>query len=286
MTDVDTGFRDTTASPKDSCLGLINKRFHNYYSDKKSKALHKVKSELLVVVKIDSRLISICDGKYTVYTINSDRYHALKSLAHLTMAIFFQLTSNDLDTEIGHVEELVESAFDSIDLEISKELKKVTEDFIHKVKQAKHVEATSLLQYSTSLEPIYAKLMMASAMDEAENLKDALAKVLAMHPKNSSQIFTVTMGAHQPRYKELSKLVFQRWLHGMDEHIVNTDHHVRYLEGGCDIEEALNLVSTAIVDREIAQLFLGSAEGLNQDVLGVVAEKAIANVWGEPNGAR
>mgnify|MGYP006204110039 CR=1 FL=1 len=48
---------------------------------------------------------------------------------------------------------------------------------------------------------------------------------------------------------------------------------------GTTLDDAINLIATALADRELAQTFLGHADALEQDVLGLVAEQAIDRCW-------
>jgi hypothetical protein len=54
---------------------------------------------------------------------------------------------------------------------------------------------------------------------------------------------------------------------------------VKYCEGGNSIDDAYELLSTALASSELAHTFLGDQYALNQDVVTQTAERHISQFW-------
>lgn len=272
--------------PAHGPLHSINKAFHEGYTKRKDNIRARVKAgDVLIFVKMGNDLVAICGDERQKYVVNGDKYHHLKAMAHMPVACYFALCEG-LDT---HVLEAVKSWSQQIQVKCSEDhhetsalmvtLKNLIQKFLDANQVGQSICHQSFIDFSTALEPVLAKLLSQSADDEVANLTQCLDDAHALFKRDSADIYLLVFGAHQPRYKEIAKLVFRRWFKDLHEHIIDVDHHVRYSESCENSEDAIDLVVTALADREIAQNFLGSASGLNQDVLGIVAEEAIERHW-------
>jgi hypothetical protein len=271
---------DSKKLPASGTLHDINIAFHEGYEQQQRIIRKRVDSgEVLIIVKMANGLTAVCGEKRQEYLINGSHYHQLKAMAHLPPACYFALTQGKDQQVINAIETWFEQVEAEPSDEVNVELKNATQAFLKINKHTASVCHLSFMDFTKALEPIFAKLLSKSADDEVARLTPCLDEIYQHFNIDSANIFLIVFGAHQPRYKEMAKLVFKRWFSDLHEHIIDVEHHVRYSESGQSIEDAIDLVVTAITDREIAQNFLGTATGLDQDVLGIVANDAIERYW-------
>ena len=279
-------FEDSTHEPTSNPLGDINARFHKLYRQQKDKALRSINNgDIMLICRMDNRLIVKTGPGEQAFTINTTRYHNLKAMSHATLAIYYSLLHATDKKALTQAKNWVNQIRQQEPVELGVQLADITADLLDTVQTTATLSHTVMSQYQLALEPIYAKLMVEAANDEIDSLVKRLQSIGSEHNYPSSKTFMVVCGGHQPRYKALASLIFKRWFKGLQDHIVNYKHHVRYCEGGTCLDDAIALVATAIVDRELAKSMLGSSEALNQDVIGIVAKKAINTYWRE-NGLR
>lgn len=275
-----TDMADARNEPANSPLGDINTAFHKLYSEQKEKVKKQLdKGEVVIVCRMDNRLLVKRGDELREFKINGDYYHELKALAHTTLAAFFTLVNAPGTSSVERVKRWCEQIRTKHTSSVSSQVVFLTEQLLEQVENDKALTHSAIQWYQQALEPVYAELLMLAAKDEMDMLVRTLNQVKEQYDCTSSNMFLVTLGGHQPRYKELSSMVFTRWFADQYAHIVDTDHYVRYCEGGASLDDAVDLVVTAMTDRNLANSMLGTASGLNQDVLGIVAQKAIDNYW-------
>lgn len=273
---------ETRTEPQSSSMGNINEAFHRLYSEKKQEIQRKVdEGQILILCRMDSRLIVKSGAETEEFVINGDHYHTLKALAHSSLAAFYLVTQSTSDLNRNTIHQWLDNIEKEAPRDIGQRMAATTREFLSAVKPGQDISHKVVSEYQRELEPVFAELLMLSAKDELHTLVEILDDIQRRYDYASSEMFLVTLGGHQPRYKELSTLVFTHWFKSQFSHVVNTDHYVRYCEGGSSLDDAVNLVVTAITDRQLSTSMLGSAVSLNQDVLGIVAEKAIAEFWPE-----
>ncbi len=271
---------DTKAEPRSSSLGDINTLFHQLYAEKKKTVLKQVDDgDILLLCRMDNRLIVKAGSDIREFTINGDYYHSLKALAHSTLAVFYMIMNSTSDNTLKEVSFWANQIEQDDTSQIAGRIVSITRKLVTSIEGNQNNSHLAISEYQRELEPVYAELLMLSAKDELTILVDTLNKIKQDYDYASSDTFLVTLGGHQPRYKELSTLIFTRWFNEQFSHVVDTNHYVRYCEGGNSLEDAVNLVVTAITDRQLGNSMVGSAVSLNQDVLGIVANKAMDLFW-------
>ncbi|ABG39439.1 hypothetical protein Patl_0913 [Paraglaciecola sp. T6c] len=271
---------DSIQEPKGNPLGEINAQFHRLYQVEKAKAVASINDgEVMLICRIDSRLIVKAGSKVKEYVINDERYQSLKAMSHGTLAVYYQLCHSVDEATLCQVNRWVSQIRQQAPLSLGKEVADVTMKLLERIEHSNVLPHSAMSLYQQELESIYAKLMTEAVNDEIDNLVSNLERVCSEDDYPSSNIFMIVFGGHQPRYKALALQVFKKWFAGNQRHISNCEHHVRYCEAGESLDDAVDLVATAIVDRELARSTMGYSEALNRDVLSAVAEKAIEEYW-------
>lgn len=274
--------KDSKSEPQGNPLSVLNERFHAGYQAAKCRSIDDIKrGSILLFVRMDSRLFTMCGKDVQEHLINGEKYHSLKAAVHCTLAAFYTLTQADLNNAIVEVRGWVDTLLNESWHQSFPDIAAATDELLNDVETTGALRYSALANYSKRLESVFAKIMMAAADDEISQLVKILDQAYRRCDKESCNIFLVVIGGHQPRYRELSKLVFTKWFNALDGHIVNADHHVRYIEGGESLDDAIELIAAAITDSDLAKLFMGSSDALNQDALGVIAQKAIARFWAD-----
>ena len=279
-TSVNITLQDTKAEPADSAMGEINQLFHLQYAKRKQHFANTIsQGHVLLVVRMDSRLIACCGDSISEYTVNGPGYHRLKALSHSTMAVYYTLLQTPQPDAAALLHNLLAQLKREADNAVGQQLFTATQQLLQAVAYDGTLDQRLILQYSHQLEPVFAQLMLQSAVDETTQLLLHLHKIAEQFGKAIAQTFFVVFGGPQARYRQLAKLVFEKWCQESDDLVVDTSHHIRYYEHGTTLDDAINLIATALADRELGQTFLGHADALEQDVLGMVAEQAIDRCW-------
>ena len=278
--------KDSKQEPSENDLSVLNQQFHKGYKLAKQASIQRIKDgSVMLIVRMDSRLFIMNGEKVDEHLINKERYHSLKAAVHTTLAAFYNLTQNKLCDAISDIKKWTKTLRQELADDTFALIADATDELIVDTQQHGAVRYQALTIYSKQLESVFSIIMMKAADDEIANIVEALDAAYEKYDKSSADIFMVVFGGHQPRYRELAKLVFKKWFNELDGHLVNADHHVRYLEGGESLEDAVNLIATEMTDSELALIFMGSSEALNQDALGVVAQKSLVRYWANRNAS-
>ncbi len=275
---------DTTAEPVGSPLGTINRYFHQHYANRKQHFKDKIKQgKVLLVIRMDSRLMTSCAGEIQQYPINGETYHQLKALAHSTLAAYYSLLHTPLDEAVPFLKNWLAQMQSAPAPAIAGAVTDIISRLLKQVALQKTLGHLQILEYAKMLEPVFGQLLLQSAEDEVTQLHRQLSRIAKKYAFATSDTFFIVMGGPQARSRELAKLVFTKWCNDTDDLLVDTRHHVRYLEGASSIDDAADMIATMMTDAELAQTFLGQVAGLEQDVLGKAAEAVIERSWPKPH---
>jgi hypothetical protein len=123
--------------------------------------------------------------------------------------------------------------------------------------------------FSRSLGPLFDRLVTEATEEEVAALGSVMRRIEdELGEARWAQTFLVVCAGHQPRYKQLTKLFFERWLNARPGATADTRHRVLYAEARNSVDEALDLLATRIVNGRLAEVFLNSPLSMDQDVLG------------------
>lgn len=274
--------RDKSDEPTASALGQINQLFHSQYSAQKKHLREKIiAGEYLLFVRMDDRLIKLKGEDIEQFGINGDEYHKMKAACHLPVAVFFLLSHANSKEKIEQVTELLSQLDQETQPKPVAQMIEIVGSWLAELEDYTNLAYSSISTLARQLEPLFAKLLSHAAHEEIKATVTLLNSIHKQHQTPASHVFLLTIGGHQPRYKQLATLIFKKWYSQLEAHLTNVEHHVMYCEKGESVDDAIDLLVTRLADGEIGQLFLGSTDALNQDVLGVVAEQQIERYWSE-----
>ncbi|QJR79361.1 hypothetical protein CA267_000390 [Alteromonas pelagimontana] len=277
--------QNTDEEPRNSVLGEINVAFHTYYQKRKTQMLENIHAgNYQVIVRMDNRIIVKCGDKVTQHLINNEAYHTIKAVSHLPVLFFYLLSESPIETATLKIEEVLRSLESELESDQPEkqallEICDRTKALLTEMKDEAASQFDCFNQYWQQIEVIEGQLLAKAARLEISQTLSVLNKISAEMELSASRLFLVTLGGHQPRYKQLAKLIFKRWFSENSIQNVDAEHHVHYCEKGQSLEDALDLVATVVTDRELARSLLGSDTALDQDVLGLVAQQEIDRAW-------
>jgi hypothetical protein len=277
---------NTEGMPATSPLGGLNQLFHNQYQRWQEKAAKEIKEGAVpIVIRLDDRLILNHGEHQHVYQINGDRHHELKALSHLPLVVYLTLA----DTE-KNIKDLTQIR---VELEKTQAMLNTLHHYIEPIRLAISNLSDSIkvnegvmaydavIEYARFLKPTFQKMIENAANDEVEQLMSAMLSIKTQVGDEHcwAETFFVICGGHQPRYKQITKLFFERWLMRETKDNMEALHRVIYAESCKTLEEALKLVTSRMVSAKLGDLFLHSPLSLDEDVLGDAGKAAIDRLF-------
>jgi|AZIJ01.1.fsa_nt_gi hypothetical protein len=275
---------DTTKRPDAYPLYDINQHFHDQLEELRTSMRKKLDDgNIPVVVRLDSRLILALGDKRTILNVNDTYFHQLKAVAHLPIMLFLAARNNGdtaaISTEVQEALSQLQNGdcLPPSTLSIMQEaVTSLTDD-----SQWPILEFSAVRQYNEALQPAFQALITQAAKDEVEQTLKALHTLEALvdDDKRWKQTFYVICAGHQPRYKQLAKVLFRRWVFEATASSTEVEQRVLYGESLESVAAALELVATRLVNSDIGDAFLKSPLAMNQDVLGEAGEIAVNNAF-------
>lgn len=275
---------DTTKRPDAYPLHDINQHFHDQLEELRTSMRKKLDDgNIPVVVRLDSRLILALGDKRTILNVNDTYFHQLKAVAHLPIMLFLAARNNGdtaaISTEVQEALSQLQNGdcLPPSTLSIMQDaVTSLTDD-----SQWPILEFSAVRQYNEALQPAFQALITQAAKDEVEQTLKALHTLEALvdDDKRWKQTFYVICAGHQPRYKQLAKVLFRRWVFEATASSTEVEQRVLYGESLESVAAALELVATRLVNSDIGDAFLKSPLAMNQDVLGEAGEIAVNNAF-------
>ena len=278
--------RETADHPLNSSLGAVNQFFHKEYQRWLDKAAHLVRTgQIPILIRLDNRLVLVDGEQQREYAINGNRFHELKALCHLPLAVYLILAGNnedrrDLRDVLANLYQFPASVDD---LKEKTELLKsaVTQLADSIVVNNKILSHEATKKFARQLKPIFNQLVTDAAVDEVAQLMEVTSSIKAKvgDAQKWSRAYFVVCAGHQPRYKQITKKFFERWLLEESHSKLESVHRVIYAEGRSSLEEVLQLVCTRMVSADLGEVFLHSPLSLDEDVLGDAGLAAINKIF-------
>src|ERR1017187_1161008 len=263
-----------------AALTALNDAFRAAYADAKGRVL--ASSGPTLIVNGDNFAL-LRDGRRVEANVGAPIYDPVKTIAHISLAIYVTLTPGDgavaddrLKTLAG-LRELIPSAEASLDtLKLSaatlgrqKQIVAASVAFLDDVAGSRKFARSLLLAFARGMAP----LVMENVTEAARAQLDAThAQVSAwrrdLSPQEWSQLHVVIVGAHMPREDLVVTQYFLRLLHEPRE-----GRRVVYAESLWQEEQALDLLGTHLLDGGVGEAFFGDDMRMHRDLLGDAAKR-------------
>ena len=238
-----------------------------------------------VLVRLDDALVLCFAGERETLEVDDTRYHELKAVSHLVPGLALHLLHAQEralpgidEAEMGEIERLLETTrsewFDTA-------LRDGCEAFLQSFRTAGTVTVTAIEglahAYRNALRPLLARAGAHALHSLDEAVRRFEAKV--GDPVVWSSLTCVVCSAHQPRYGELSKQYFERYLVAQGIGGRQWRHRLVYAEGRHDVDQALDLVAQRAIDARIGRLLLDGPSDLDRDVLAHAAATTLDRMF-------
>lgn len=271
--------RTTEDLPDNSVLGLINQGFHRDYQALIAQQRQLIDSgQYTVLIRMDDRLSRFRGAEEARFYVNAGAYHGYKAASHIALATFLLLEYRregvgELDALLGQV--------DAPDDEDVHAVIAVCRDLM--AHGAGPLSYQAVKAFGKSLAAPLARLLDRAARDEVHNIMQVLQQLDSGEHINWAATFLVVCDGAQPRYKNLSKMLFRRWIESRSEQLLDVSHHVLYSEACQSYEDVVELLSRHLAGSVIGDVFMQNPLSLNQDVLGNAAQRAIDHYFAASN---
>lgn len=251
--------------------------------------LHELRAEISegvnpVFIRLGPDMFRFHDHVRERETVLCDRYLRLKEVCHMPVAVFLCLSpmvGRPIETEeLGQMQRVRAWLGDRDEEGDALAVVEATSRFVDDVLDERTVLAKRLLELGREIRP-----PLRSCIEEATRLE-----VLSLHDIVSrwtedfdaqawKRLHVVVCASHQARYKEPTKLYFQRLLG--EEHGVGAqgERQIVYAENAESVDDAVELLAIHLADRELGAFFLDSPMAMQENILGDAAREAIGALF-------
>lgn len=236
---------------------------------------------LPVMIRLGDDLIMLHGQERKTTRVLSERYHALKAVCHLPVALYLDLrercgttlASQDLVRLSAVQRDLRAFAADE---DAMRAVLAAANRLIAELREGQRVTEPRLTAFEQETRDAVQACIRLAASDELYRLHAPVNEVTeSFSPAEWKSLRVIICASHQPRYRQSTKQYFKRLLREKQ----SIEEQVLYAESCRTEPEALQLLATHLLGRELASFFLGSPLDLQQDVLGDVAQQVVAEIF-------
>jgi hypothetical protein len=282
--------RSTDASaadrPASGALATWNRLFRGNYPAWWIRERGRLGShEWPVLIRLDDVLVLCHDGQRESVEVDDGHYHELKAVSHLVPGLALHLLHAQeralpgIDAnELSELERLLEQTRgDSFD----DALHTACETFLDAYRSSGCVSAAAIEKLATAYRNALRPLLARAGEHALRSLDKAVRgfESAVGDPHAWSALSCVVCSDHQPRYGELSKQYFARYLVSRNIGGRQWPHRLIYAEGRHDVDEALDLVAQRAIDARIGRLLLDGPSDLDRDVLAHAAATTLDEMF-------
>jgi hypothetical protein len=279
------GLASAQPAPQPEALTALNNAFRQAYAGAKQRMLASVGP--LIVVNGDTAAL-VRNGKRTEATVNAPRYHTVKTIAHLPLAIFVALTpgEGELDGErrktLAEIRTLIPPARASLDalalpatvVARQAQIVKASLAYLDDVLEHGRYTRAGLQSYTRKMSP----LLLANVEDATRAELDVLHTAVSrwrkeMTPAEWGALEVVVIGPHMPREDGVVMQYFSRLLGESRE-----GRRVVYAEALWEEPRALDLLGTHLLDGAAGEAFFGDYWRMHRDLLGDAARDYVGQL--------
>jgi hypothetical protein len=261
---------------------MLSERFTDSYSMRAGEIKRRIyQGEVPVLIRLGDDAIMLRGRQRSSVRILSERYHALKAVCHAPIALYLELRdgfdrplADEALSRLGAVREALR-AF-SAEEQPMREVLDATAAFAERVRGTRRADEDELAAFEQRIRAPMRSCIELAAEDELTTLHERVMGFTGSFSNADWEAFRVVICAsHQPRYRQSSKQYFKRLLqeHG------GIEGQVLYGENCRTEQEAMELLTTHLLDRDLAAFFLDSPLDLQQDVLGDAAQRVVSRLF-------
>lgn len=285
-------------------LTPLNAAFRTAYASLRNQVLAKTSP---IIIQSGDRMVLLKDGVRTEAPALSHRYHELKAVVHVPLALYVMLVSgadSKLDeaqlNKLRQYRALVVQARASLEgrdfrpEQRERQLRIIDRSlaFIDTTLRTGMVSETALRQFTLSQsEDIQANIYEA-AEDQIHTMdKQLQAWLVKMTPEEQKRLRVVVGAAHMPRVGNLAMQYFSVRLgepyegRYEEEEEKNNDFRLIYSESMFEEQDALRVLATHLLDADIGVYFFNDAQRMHRDLLGDAVEEIIRKKFGKTPAA-
>jgi hypothetical protein len=295
---------DSQIKPPDP-LSTLNAAFRTAYADLRTQIIQETSP---VIIHSGDKMVLIKDGVRTEAPSLTPRYHELKSVAHVPLALYVMLVSKADskmdDTQLNHLREyrsLVAKGRDSIE---ARGFKPDERD-----RQLRMFDRSLFLIDSTLRNGLVTKAdlrrftqsqkedILANAYEAAEDQITTMDRQFkawqaGMTTEERKRLRVAVGSVHMARVGNLAMQYFSaalnepfegRW---EEEEIKDSDFRLLFTESLFDPQEILKGLGTHLVDAAVGDYFFGDGQRMHRDLLADAAEEIIRKEFGSQPSAR
>ena len=294
----------TAEEPSDP-LSILNAAFRVAYAGLRSQV---VKQTSPIILHLGDKMVLIKDGVRTEAPALTPRYHELKSVAHVPLALYTMLVSGAgpkmEETQLGQLREyrsLVVKGRGSIE---SRGFKPAQRD-----RQLRLFDRSLALIDSTLDSGFVTKAdlrrftqnqredILANAYEAAEDQIDTMDRQFKawqtdMTAEERKQLRVAVSSVHMARVGNLAMQYFSVALDEPfegrleEEEITDTKFRLFYTESVFDEQAILKAIGTHLVDAEVGDYFFDDKQRMHRDLLADATENIIHNKFGKQPAVR
>lgn len=242
-----------------------------------------------VLIRSGDDLQWLYAGEKKSVAVVGAQYHAVKRIAHVpvvlaTLAMSPKAPEAD---EWSAAMQPLQSVSDEICLGNERvapasisSLHSACEEFAEHLRRNGRAGSRALRRLADRSFPAVNRLIAAAAGYEVDQLHAAVSRIERETPPEAlDNTYFVVCAGLQPRYRELSKSYFRAFVDNRVHTRGGAGHRVIFVEGKDDLDTVLDHVARRECNRVLAEVMTGSPEGLDQDILGIAAQRAIRRVF-------
>jgi hypothetical protein len=255
-----------------------NEVFHQAYSATRDDVRHEV--PILIVLPSEVALRRNRDRQLFPYCRPS--FGIAKSSAHIAVALFTLTQGSELDqrsrTRLADLAQHMKGALEQLrqceKAPINSEIRVLLENCA-RFAEAARVQlpsANAQAEFARDAGPRILRITELATQDQIAGLHEAVESALGpLSDAEQGELQVVVIGDHQARTRSLGMQYFQARF----RETPGADERVTYGENIDNEEEAVALVGTRRLDRQVARAFFGDEKRLQRDVLGDAAKRCL-----------
>ena len=285
-----------TALEASDPLLALNDAFREAYAARRDAALAHMGP---VIAQLDDVLVLRHRGQRLEGPARTRRYHELKALNHLPLALFVLLADarGPLDDTVrGRLETLralitttleglERRGFGAGSLARQRRLLEASRTLLERVRAGGRVDAGALSAFSRAQVPDLLRNAEDAARDQIDTMHATVeAWKQRMTPEEREQLCAVVAVSHMSRPGNVAMQYFSvtlgdSWEGRFDQEALHPDKRVLAAEAGFEEQQAFELLGMHALDTYVGERFFGEEMRLERDILADPAERILARMF-------